>query len=307
MKKVFCLFMLNVVAFVGVAAELASHQDVSNSILLAHFKKLSSAEFSGRKTGSAGHKLASQYIKNSFLTEYISSYSSTQSFHFNSGFTQKQGFNHLYVKKGKKLPNKYIVITAHYDHLGKKAGKIYYGADDNASGASALLALKPWLEKIETKHSIVLLATDAEEFGFKGAKAFLQHSAINKEDIIININLDMISYGKKRKYLLAAGSRKKPELKAHIKHINDNAKVKFKLINKIPANYLSSHRASINLHKASDHYEFYKAGIPYLFVTGENHKNYHQSTDSYANVDLQFYSDAFESIKHLIRTFDEKL
>ncbi|WOH38391.1 M28 family peptidase [Thalassotalea fonticola] len=281
--------------------------EADNSQLIDHLKQLSSKEFSGRYPGSKGHALASRYIAQNLSPANHNSTFFSEPFHYDYGFSRKIGVNHIFIRQGKLFKNKFIIISAHYDHLGKKMGKIYYGADDNASGTAALLSLKPWLESIDTNYTLILLATDAEEYGFKGAKAFLSESKVRQKDIIFNINLDMISYGKKHKALYIAASRNQPELKSLVEQVNKISPVKFIFKNKLDSNSISSLRASINLHKASDHYEFHKVGIPYLFVTGDNHKNYHSPKDTFKNINLGFYSNAFESIKNLIWEVDQNL
>ena len=97
--------------------------------------------------------------------------------------------------EGTQYPDKYIVITAHYDHLGKSGGKIYNGADDNASGVAAMLSIAEQLRRSRPKHSVIFLATDAEEKGLYGAKAFVQKPPVEISSIRFNLNLDMLAQG----------------------------------------------------------------------------------------------------------------
>ena len=73
---------------------------------------------------------------------------------------------------GTKYPDSYLVLSAHYDHLGIRRGNIYNGADDNASGTVALLALAQYFRENPPKHSIIFAFFDAEELGLKGADRF---------------------------------------------------------------------------------------------------------------------------------------
>ena len=66
------------------------------------------------------------------------------------------------------------MITAHFDHLGVRDGQVFNGADDNASGVAALLAVAARLSGNPPEHSIVLAALDAEESGLNGSQAFLK-------------------------------------------------------------------------------------------------------------------------------------
>ena len=77
--------------------------------------------------------------------------------------------------------------------VGVRNGEIYNGADDDASGTSALFALAEYFKKNPPKHSIVLAAFDAEELGLRGAAHFLEANTIAKENIALNINLDTLS------------------------------------------------------------------------------------------------------------------
>ena len=95
-----------------------------------------------------------------------------QPFSFYKRFTKKvYDCNNIIGKiTGTKHPEKYIVLTAHYDHVGEKNDKIYNGADDNASGISGILAAAAFYKKNPPKHSIIIIAFDAEELGLEGAK-----------------------------------------------------------------------------------------------------------------------------------------
>lgn len=280
--------------------------------LMAHLKMLTSKSFNGRKVGTEGHLITQQYISSNLST--IQSTSKlfnppkskflSQTFRYKKGFSKYKGENFIFIKYGNKFPNKFIVISAHYDHLGKMAGEIYPGANDNASGTSVLLTLKPWLSSLTTHHSIILLATDAEEIGLYGAKAFVTDSLINPEDIVLNINLDMVGKGVRKKSMYVAGLKRNNYLKDIIKDVNEVSNIEFIQKETLKTNNFRTN-TRIDLHKASDHYEFYKKGIPYLFITGDNHKFYHTPHDNYANIEPGFYSKVFSSIQQLILSSDQ--
>ncbi len=90
---------------------------------------------------------------------------------------------------------KYILFTAHYDHLGRRGNAIYSGADDNASGVSGLLSIaKYWSQKSEKPACNIIFATwTAEEKGMLGSRYFVQNFSNVKQDVLLNINFDMIS------------------------------------------------------------------------------------------------------------------
>ncbi|MEM7516665.1 MAG: M20/M25/M40 family metallo-hydrolase, partial [Planctomycetota bacterium] len=102
-----------------------------------------------------------------------------------------------YVKgTDSKLAKKYIVVGAHYDHIGGgPRGRIGYGADDNASGTSALLQLARAVAENPLKRSVYFVAFSAEEDGLLGSKAFCRNMPIADKDLVFMLNLDMIGRG----------------------------------------------------------------------------------------------------------------
>ena len=96
------------------------------------------------------------------------------------------------------MKNEYIVIGAHYDHLGVKKGEIYNGADDNASGVATLIELGKALKKNQSnlKRSVMLVAFDAEEIGLVGSKHFINHTSATDMDIKLMFSIDMVGWYK---------------------------------------------------------------------------------------------------------------
>ena len=93
--------------------------------------------------------------------------------------------------------DKYVIITAHYDHLGVLDGNIYNGADDNASGVTVLLNLADMfgtMKKTRTgpDKNIIFAALDAKELNMAGSKHFINHLSLGKDSIICAINIDQI-------------------------------------------------------------------------------------------------------------------
>ncbi|RZJ39680.1 MAG: M20/M25/M40 family metallo-hydrolase, partial [Chryseobacterium sp.] len=112
--------------------------------------------------------------------------------------------------------SKTIIVGAHYDHLGIKNDSIYNGADDNASGTSGMLALaKNWSEsKVKPPYNIVFASWTAEEMGLLGSEYFVQDLDLNKQKILLCINMDMISRSApedKAKRILSIGTQKENE------------------------------------------------------------------------------------------------
>ena len=83
------------------------------------------------------------------------------------GASNQKGTNLVGVIRGTRSPDQYIVATAHYDHLGVRNGEVFNGADDNASGVAALLAVAGHFAATRPQHSMLIAALDAEEEGLQ--------------------------------------------------------------------------------------------------------------------------------------------
>lgn len=286
---------------------------------------LASEELEGRRSGKRGAKLAREYIaarfnannleslddKNtgSHLPEEIKQTESNKyylPFEIEGLFSSKWGVNVAGSIQGTRVPEKYIVITAHYDHLGKKRGKIYPGADDNASGVTALLAIAAHFAVNKPSHSMILLATDYEESGLYGAKAFVENPPVPLSSILLNINLDMIGNPDKKHVLYLGGTRRNPQLRdiantvlgqsGQCVELGHEGKTKSR-----------DRRYTIDWYSASDHYAFAKQGVPYIFLGVDDHKHYHQPTDNIDNLNRLFLLSSIETSLILARLADASL
>lgn len=266
--------------------------------LLGHVKILSSDLYEGRRTGTKGAERARKYIINEFDKLGVLKIKKThqQPFSFIHQRKEYAGTNVIGLIEGIKLPNKYIVISAHYDHLGKKNGKIYNGADDNASGLSALFAFAEYFKKYPPKHSIILAAFDGEELGLKGSKYFVNNSIVNLGSIKLNVNLDMISRSDKNELFVAGTSYNKS-----LKYIISNFKQPCEL--KIIAGH-DGYDGLENWTYSSDHVNFHKKGIPFLYFGVEDHEDYHEPTDDFENIHPKFYIEAVNSIISVLNKID---
>ena len=96
-----------------------------------------------------------------------------------------------------KLADELVVISAHYDHLGERNGTIFYGADDNASGTSTVLAMAQAFsdavaDGIPPRRSVLLLFVSGEEKGLLGSQYYAANPVFPLEKTIADINIDMI-------------------------------------------------------------------------------------------------------------------
>ncbi|PKI16275.1 peptidase M28 [Colwellia sp. 12G3] len=289
------------------SSSIVNEDDLS---VLEHLKILSSNEFLGRKFASQGSIKSQTYLVSTLCALKVQAFKNKYRHTFTQpGFFQtKQGTNIIAYIPGTQHVNKYIVLSAHYDHLGTKRNTVYNGADDNASGTSALLHYAKLLAKKPLKHSVILLFTDGEEVNLLGAKAFITQQKNILSNIKLNINLDMIA-GSKRIKKLHFISRGLPQilstqslgelikLQAHFK-TNSSAHLKAGFSNRGGA---GTSLKRTNWLMASDHGVFNKAAVPFIYFGVGTHKNYHSEFDDFVNINQNFYLAAIDIIfKQLI-------
>ena len=272
----------------------------NQTTLLQNIKNLSSDNFEGRRTGTQGAVKAKKYIINAFESLDVKSLGKNyeQPFSFLDKGKNYHAVNVLGLIHGTTFPKSYIVISAHYDHEGIKRGTIYNGADDNASGLSALFSFAEYFRKYPPKHSVILAAFDGEELGLKGSKHFVKNSIVPLKNIMININLDMISRSDKNE-LFAVGTSYSKMLKEVILKTKHSNKIKLVTGHDNKKDWRNDWTHS------SDHASFYKKGIPFLYFGVEDHKDYHKPTDDYENINPEFYIEAVKTIISVIEKVDD--
>ena len=193
---------------------------------------------------------------------------------------------------GCTYPEHYIAVTAHYDHLGKQGHKIFHGADDNASGVAVMLELASRLSQRCPAYSYIFIATDAEEGGLHGSKAFVGAPPVALNNIVLNLNLDMLGRPDRRGRLYLTGAKRFPDLIATL--APRFSKLQF-LHHRGPGRLPRAH-SRYDWPNVSDHGPFHRAGISYLFFGGQDHAHYHTELDTWQRIDAEFLSMALEVI-----------
>lgn len=194
-----------------------------------HDKYLSSDKLEGRFVGTKGNNDAATYIKKHFkkysLQQFGNSYYQPFKVFVKEGINKMksdsvstQNVFGFIEGSDEKLKNEFIVIGAHYDHWGwggtgsgskkKDTIAIHNGADDNASGVSALLCILEEVSKmkIKPKRSIIFVSFSGEEEGLFGSKYFVNHLPVKKEDVKVMLNMDMVGRLNAEKQLYMGGA-----------------------------------------------------------------------------------------------------
>ena len=269
--------------------------------LLERVRYLSLDSLEGRQTGTKGNLIAREYVIDQFKKYGIASLLDdyTQPFSFEGRRDKKtyKGANVLGVIEGIDRPEKYIVISAHYDHVGVRDSEVYNGADDDASGTSAIIAIAEYFKNNPPKHSVVIAAFDAEEMGLQGASHFVKANTLPREQIAMNVNLDMVGRNDNNE-LYVVGTNLYKQLQPAIADLE--LPEDFKL--SVGHDGLDDKQ---NWTFSSDHGPFHRAEIPFLYFGVEDHKDYHKPTDDFENIQPEFYAKAVTAVIAVFEKLDE--
>jgi Zn-dependent M28 family amino/carboxypeptidase len=279
-------------------------QKINKEQLLQDIKYLASPELEGRKPLSEGSLKAQTLIKERFASLGMSTQypDYTQYFDFHNqreGKLYENAANIVGFIPGSNT-EKLIVIMAHYDHLGRQGEKLFLGADDNASGTAAVMAIAAYFSENRPSHSMMFVALDAEEMGHQGAKALVADFPFALERVVLNINMDMISRNEDNE-IYAVGTYHSPFLKPLISKVSAGRSPKLLFGHDDPDTGRSDWT------RASDHAQFHDKGIPFIYFGVEDHEDYHRPTDTFENIQPEFYTDAVELILDIIIALDKDL
>jgi hypothetical protein len=181
------------------------------------------------------------------------------------------------------LADEYVVLTAHFDHVGvgppdETGDTIYSGADDNASGTSALLQVADAFASLPEPpaRSVLFLAVSGEEKGLLGSRHYARNPTVPEGSIVANINMDMVS-------------RNAPD---SVHAIGEEYTTLGELVHEVARDHpelglvLAPDPApEEQAFLRSDHYSFVEQGIPAIMLTTWLHDDYHQPSDTPERVD----------------------
>jgi Zn-dependent M28 family amino/carboxypeptidase len=304
-----------IAAIVLAAASLAPLQTASQTAsrrvdraqLMRDVTALASSGFLGRQAGRPGGLKARQWVVEQFRTiglPPLGTNGYVQLFAFAEGGVQYLGGNVVGRIEGRRPAARLIVVTAHYDHLGIREGRIHPGADDNASGVAALLAVARHFTLNPPNHPMLFAALDAEEGGRareNGAKSLV--SSLSIAGIALNVNLDMVSRSDVNE-IYAAGTYHTPGLRPILEEVRSRASVTLLFGHDRPP---AAGGGQEDWTFESDHGEFHKAGVPFVYFGVEDHADYHTPTDTADKIDPRFYGDVVDTIIDAVLTLDTRL
>ena len=218
----------------------------------------------------------------------------------------KKTANVIGVIEGKHPTKKkeHIIVTAHYDHLGKRGSDIFNGADDNASGTSTVLELAEAYATAAAfgqapDRSIIFLLVSGEEKGLLGSKFYTDYPLIPLDQTMVNINIDMVGRMDEQhdngNYIYVIGADR---LSTTLHEVNESVN---DLHEKLLLDYTYNAEDDPNrYYYRSDHYNFAEKGIPAVFFFNGTHDDYHRPSDTADKIDYDKMAKIGRHIFHLI-------
>ena len=207
------------------------------------------------------------------------------------GYYSNTGYNIVGLLPGRTKADEVLVFSAHYDHMGIINGNskdsIMNGANDDASGTTALLALAEYFAmRGDNERTLLFCAFAGEEFGLVGSRDFIRH--IKPEKIVANINIEMIGipqYGKNSIFITGANESYLPKLL-------------YKGFKAAGVKVKAEPDTDKMLYMRSDNYAFAQAGVPAhtIMSSDDDDRCYHKPCDEYDRIDIAHLTKVIRGI-----------
>jgi len=191
---------------------------------------------------------------------------------------------------GTEKPKEVVVLTAHYDHIGKEGEVVFNGADDDGTGTVTMLEIAQAFQQavadsVGPKRSVLIMPVSGEEKGLLGSKYYSNNPIFPLENTVANLNVDMIgrydeNHAKGDNYIYLIGSNK---LSSELHKVSEKVN---ELYTNIELDYTFNDENDPNrFYYRSDHYNFAKNNVPVIFYFSGVHEDYHKETDTAEKID----------------------
>ncbi|HUR45823.1 MAG TPA: M28 family peptidase [Candidatus Saccharimonadales bacterium] len=240
--------------------------------LFSHVSFLSQPQLKGRKPGTRGSRAARQYIEARYKAYGLVPWEGARGYELSFNY----GKNVVGVLPGSdpELAKEVIIVSAHYDHLGKDAkGRVCPGAADNAAGVAALLKVAEQLSALgeRPKRTVAFVAFDCEEWMLFGSFAFSSQPNVQSAKIAAVLNMDMLGRDLMdvvRNTLFIAGAEFYPQIREQVSELGKTRGMRV-----LPL-------GTDLVGPRSDHVAFQSLPVPCLFLSSGTYRDYHQPTDT---------------------------
>lgn len=291
--------------------------DITPDDIEMHIQFLAADSLKGREAGTAEEARAANYIAdhftdfgltpagddNTFFQQFTINMAQLNNPHQSGGASfedeERIARNVIGLLEGTEHPDEYIIIGAHYDHLGYgKFGSLYdrdttsihNGADDNASGTAGLLELAQYFSRQPPNKSLLFIAFSGEEMGLLGSQHFVENPTVDLDNAVAMLNMDMIGRLTDNNLLIfGTGSSDSWE----------------EIINSVNSDSLNIDMVPDGT-GASDHTSFYNRDIPVLHYFTDTHADYHRPSDDPEYINTEGQDVVLEHLRRLIQHLDRR-
>ncbi|MCR5710278.1 MAG: M28 family peptidase [Bacteroidales bacterium] len=240
----------------------------------------------GRASGTRGKELAEHFLVEQFRALGLKpwQWNYTQSVKYQDSIVVR---NVVGLVPAVVPTDEYIVIGAHYDHLGLLGHSVYPGADDNASGVTALLSIAKMCCALRAdgrgpRKNLIFVCFDGKELDMAGSRHFVRTLPFPRSRITAMVNLDMLGTDlvpprRNPEYLFAIGENTLPETyQGYLAYITTRTLYKMDL----DLTFYGSRDFSRMMYQTSDQHPFARAGIPAVLFTSAFHQHTYKKTDT---------------------------
>lgn len=282
-----CAFVAAINACTSAYQAPAGPPHADSSAILRDIAYLASDKLEGRLSGTPGNDSAAAYLSRRYKSlkliapfpGYLQPFDARSAEDAHSGRTEsRRTQNVVAILRGRDpvLREEYVVLGAHFDHLGRSTtfaqdpdakDAIRNGADDNASGTAAVLELARLFAMNPPRRSVVFANFSGEELGLLGSQYFVEHPPVPLARIVAMINFDMVGRLKNDK-LTVYGTSTATEFKPLLDSLNAASSNGVFHLNGIGDGF-----------GPSDQTSFYSKDIPVLHFFTDQHEDYHRATD----------------------------
>lgn len=288
MKRRIVLFFL----FLGLLVQAQEKSIIEQKEIVRIETELASDKMEGRAIFTRGIDSASVFIENEFKKIGLSYFKDLNNYRQEFLVKRKPANNVIGILPGKSKPDEFVIFSAHYDHLGVvKSGedKVYNGANDDASGTTAVIALAKYFKELnQNERTIIFVAFTGEEVGGFGSKFFSENIDSNK--VIAMFNIEMIGteskWGKNSAYI--TGFEK-----------SDFGTILQKNLQGSNFNFNPDPYPSQQLFYRSDNARLAALGVPAHTISTskmDSEANYHKLSDEVSTLDLNNMTEIIKSI-----------
>jgi peptidase M28-like protein len=223
--------------------------------------------------------------------------------------------NVLGYLEGTDKKDEVVIVTAHYDHIGKQGEKINNGADDDGSGTTSVLKMAKAFAKAKAeghgpRRSILFMTVTGEEKGLLGSQYYTNNPIFPLDQTVVDLNIDMVgrtdeAHENDREFVYLVGSDK---LSSELHELSEKANGTFTNLS-IDYTYNDQDHPD-RIYYRSDHWNFAKNNIPVIFYFNGTHDDYHQPTDTVDKIEFDLLQKRAQLVFYtawVISNRDERL